>query len=203
MTDSVEPRAGMVSSVIGPSPSWSSGAIETSREMSFAHLSSSLSRCQSQRRATPPRCTRTSALRISPTSLIRRPPGAAVPVQASERGHKTDTSETTRATSRDASQPLQQDRQPGTPRLTKAGNRPRPVLIHHPRRSSPPRLESDPVRLATRVEPALDQRTARRRPTSRPMPASRSKYTEQARPTRGSSRSRRPQAPSSRSRFSP
>ena len=36
----------------------------------------------SERTATPPRCTRTSAFRISPTSLIRRPSAAGVPVQS-------------------------------------------------------------------------------------------------------------------------
>ena len=41
---------------------------------------------------------------------------------------------------------------------------PRALIVRHPRRTSPPRLEASPGRLARRVEPATDERADRDRP---------------------------------------
>ena len=50
-----------------------------------------------------------------------------------------------------------EDRQPEALRVPEWRSRPCADLVHHARRSSPPRLEADPVRLARRVEPAPDE----------------------------------------------
>ena len=60
-----------------------------------------------------------------------------------------------------------EDRQPGGPRRWGGGHRPRAVLLRHPRRSSPPRLEAGPERLAHRVEQPSDERTDRHRTRAR------------------------------------
>ena len=60
-----------------------------------------------------------------------------------------------------------EDRQPGGPRRWRGGHRPRAVLVRHPQRSSPPRLEAGPERLAHRVEQPSDERTDRHRPRAR------------------------------------
>jgi hypothetical protein len=77
--------------------------------------------------------------------------------------------------------PLRNAYQPGAPAMVIDGDpvlptislsrtprhRPRAVLVHHPQRSSPARLEADPGRLAHRVEPAADERADRRRAQAR------------------------------------
>ena len=97
-----------------------------------------------------------------------------------------------------------EDRQPGGPRRRGRRHRPRAVLVRHPQRSSPPRLEAGPERLAHRVEPPADERPDRHRPRARGRSRPRrSRRSESAPPSRRPSRSRPPQAPSSRSRSSP
>ena len=48
-----------------------------------------------------------------------------------------------------------EDRQPGGLRRWRGGHRPRAVLLRHPQRYAPPRLEAGPERLAHRVEQPL------------------------------------------------
>ena len=97
-----------------------------------------------------------------------------------------------------------EDRQPGGPRRWGRGHRPRAVLLRHPQRSAPPRLEAGPERLAHRVEQPSDERTDRHRTRARRRGRPRDRDTAtSAPPSRRPSRSRPPQAPSSRSRSSP
>src|ERR671915_378022 len=68
-----------------------------------------------------------------------------------------------------------EDRQPEALRLSGGGHRPRADLVRDARRPSPSGLETDPVRLARRVQPAFDERAdlrcpralGRRRPDDR------------------------------------
>ena len=136
--------------------------------------------------STPPRSIR--ARTSSPTRLS---PPTSSSFSTSGRGSNSAVTNVQRIDSR------------AGPRLGRGRHRPRPRLVRHAQRSSPPRLEAGPGGLARRVEPPSHERADRGAPRrSPPRPASRSRRSASAPPSRRRWRSQPPRARCSRSQSS-
>ena len=97
-----------------------------------------------------------------------------------------------------------EDRQQACLRRRGRGYRPRAVFLRHPQRSASPRLEAGRERLAHRLEQPSDERTDRHRTRARGRGRTHDRDTATSAPlSPRPSRSRPPQAPSSRLRSSP